>query len=115
LSNQKQREPSQLLGQNTQETIAALEKIYHDLNPEYPFSFDFVDKELAEQLLGNLFNVFAGLGIFISCLGLYGLSAFLAERRTKKIGVRKALGASIFNVVFLLSKAFGNRSWLQWP
>jgi len=54
--------------------------------------------------MGSLFNIFAVLGIFISCLGLYGLSAFMAEQRTKEIGVRKVLGASVINLVYLLSK-----------
>ena len=95
----------------TEAAIAQMEKIFKELNPEFPFSFNFVDKDLenmyqAERRLGNLFTIFAGLAIFISCLGLYGLSAFLAERRTKEIGVRKVLGASVFHVVYLLSKTF---------
>ena len=56
--------------------------------------------------MGSLFNVFAVLAIFISCMGLYGLSAFMAEQRTKEIGVRKVLGASVFKVVYLLSTGF---------
>jgi ABC-type antimicrobial peptide transport system permease subunit len=56
--------------------------------------------------MGRLFNLFAILAIFISCMGLYGLSAFMAEQRTKEIGVRKVLGASIFKVVYLLSTGF---------
>lgn len=95
----------------TKATIGDLERIAKELNPQYPFSYDFVDQDLdnlynGEQRLGNLFTVFAALAIFISCLGLYGLSAFLAERRTKEIGVRKVLGGSVFHVVYLLSKTF---------
>ena len=96
---------------STEATIKALEKISRQLNPAYPFSYNFLDKDLAnlyrgEQRLGMLFNIFAVLAIFISCMGLYGLSAFMAEQRTKEIGVRKVLGASVFNIVFLLSTNF---------
>ncbi len=92
-------------------TIQAMEGIFKQLNPDYPFTYNFVDQDIqntyqAEQRLSDLFTVFACLAIFISSLGLYGLSAFLAERRTKEIGVRKVLGASVFHVVCLLSKTF---------
>lgn len=92
----------------TNATIKTLAAISQELNPAYPFKFDFLDQDLAnlykgEQQMGNIFNLFAILGIFISCLGLYGLSAFVAEQRTKEIGVRKVLGASVFNLVYLLS------------
>ncbi len=92
----------------TNATIQALAKISQQLNPAYPFKFDFLDRDLAnlykgEQQMGNIFNLFAALGIFISCLGLYGLSAFMAEQRTKEIGIRKVLGASVLNLVYLLS------------
>ena len=95
----------------TEATIKAMGKISADLNPAYPFSYGFLDQDLAnlykgEQRMGRLFNVFAILAIFISCMGLYGLSAFMAEQRTKEIGVRKVLGASVFNVVSLLSTRF---------
>jgi putative ABC transport system permease protein len=95
----------------TAAAIKALEKISAGLNPAYPFSYGFFDQDLAnlykgEQRMGSLFNVFAILAIFISCMGLYGLSAFMAEQRTKEIGVRKTLGASVFNVVYLLSTKF---------
>ena len=95
----------------TEATIDALKKIYADLNPAYPFSYNFLDEDLdklykGEKQLGTLFNVFALLAIFISALGLYGLSAFMAEQRTREIGVRKVLGASLFNVVYLLSGGF---------
>lgn len=97
-------------GKNEQ-TIAALEKINHQLNPAFPFQFGFLDKDLdnlyrSEQQMGSIFNLFAGLAIFISCLGLYGLSAFMAEQRTKEIGVRKVLGATVAGVVGLLSQDF---------
>ena len=92
----------------TNATIQALAKISQELNPAYPFKFDFLDQDLAnlykgEQKMGNIFSLFALLGVFISCLGLYGLSAFMAEQRTKEIGVRKVLGASVLNLVYLLS------------
>jgi len=96
---------------NTEATIKALEKINHELNPSYPFTYSFLDKDLdnlyrGDQQMGRIFNLFAILAIFISCLGLYGLSAFMAEQRTKEIGVRKVLGASVFNIVYLLSGSF---------
>ncbi len=95
----------------TEATIAALGQIWGKLNPAYPFTYQFLDQDLArlyrgEQRLGSLFNVFAGLAIFISCLGLYGLSAFMAEQRTREIGVRKVFGASLFHLVYLLSRQF---------
>ena len=92
-------------------TIAALEQMCKQLNPTYPFEYSFVDQDVAnlysaEQRLGSLFNVFAVLAIVISCLGLYGLSAYLAERRTRELGIRKVLGASGFQLVYLLSATF---------
>jgi putative ABC transport system permease protein len=92
----------------TAATIRTLAKINEQLNPAYPFKFEFLDKDLAdlyksEQQMGKIFNLFALLGVFISCLGLYGLSAFMAEQRTKEIGVRKVLGASVRDLVYLLS------------
>ena len=96
---------------NTEATIQALEKISRQLNPAFPFTYNFLDQDIAnlyqsEQRMGHIFNVFAVLAIFISCLGLYGLSAFMAEQRTKEIGVRKVLGASVWDIVYLLSKNF---------
>lgn len=96
---------------HTQETIQALESICREINPAYPFSYKFIDQDLEnlyenEQQVGSLFNVFAGLAIFISCLGLYGLSAFVAEQRTREIGIRKTLGASVVSIVRLLSVRF---------
>jgi putative ABC transport system permease protein len=96
---------------NNEATISALGKISQQLNPAYPFTYGFLDKDLdnlyrSEQRMGNIFNLFAGLAIFISCLGLYGLSAFMAEQRKKEIGVRKVLGATVTGVVALLSQDF---------
>jgi ABC-type antimicrobial peptide transport system permease subunit len=95
----------------TEATIEALEKICKEMNPSYPFEYHFLDDAIgdlykAEQRLGSLFNIFAVLAIVISCLGLYGLSAYLAERRTRELGIRKVLGASGFQLVYLLSTTF---------
>jgi len=95
----------------TEATIKQLSNIYSKLNPAYPFSYNFLDKDLdnlykGEQKMGSIFNLFAILAIFISCLGLYGLSAFMAEQRTKEIGIRKVLGASVPGIVYLLSTGF---------
>lgn len=96
---------------STESTIAALKTIYGDLNPTYPMAYNFVDASLdaqykGEQQMGSIFNVFALLAIFISCLGLYGLSAFTAEQRFKEIGIRKVLGASSLKLVNMLSQDF---------
>ncbi|NEU69257.1 FtsX-like permease family protein [Spirosoma agri] len=95
----------------TQEAIASLEKVYKELNPKTPFTYQFSDQEYAklyrsEQVVSQLVNYFAILAVFISCLGLFGLAAFTAEQRTKEIGVRKVLGASVTSVVAMLSKDF---------
>lgn len=95
----------------TKQALAELEKVCKELNPKYPFTYQFSDQEYArlynnEQLVSKLSNYFAFLAIFISCLGLFGLATFTAEQRTKEIGVRKVLGASIPNIVALLSTSF---------
>ena len=91
--------------------ISQLESKWKSFVSAEPFDYNFLDTEFdaqyrSEQRLGSIFSIFAGLSIFIACLGLFGLSAFMAERRTKEIGVRKLLGASVQNVVLLLSKDF---------
>ena len=95
----------------TTETLAKIESICKKLNPKFPFTYSFTDQEYArqyqsEQVVSKLSNFFAFLAIFISCLGLFGLAAFMAEQRTKEIGVRKVLGASVQNIVGLLSQDF---------
>lgn len=92
-------------------TVQELERICKELNPAYPFNFSFLDQDIANQYtaekrLGSIFNVFASLAIIISCLGLYGLSAYLAERRTRELGIRKVLGASGGQLVYLLGMTF---------
>jgi ABC-type antimicrobial peptide transport system permease subunit len=91
--------------------LALMKPIFEKYNPAYPFEYHFADEEYAkkfnyEELVGNLAAIIAGLAIFISCLGLFGLSSFTAEQRVKEIGVRKVLGASVFNLWRLLSKEF---------
>jgi len=95
----------------TQASINALENIHSKLNPAFPFSYSFLDADLenmydGEQQMGIIFNILALLAIFISCLGIYGLSAFMAEQRIKEIGIRKVLGATTLSLVNLLSKDF---------
>jgi len=95
----------------THTTIDKIGKIFDKYNPAYPYQYKFIDAEYAskfnlEVLVGKLAGVFAGLAIFISCLGLFGLAAYVAEQRTKEIGIRKVLGASIAQVWLLLSRDF---------
>ncbi len=87
------------------------EKVFKQYNPQYPFNVRFYDAEYAlkfqdEQRAGTLAGLFAALTIFISCLGLFGLATYMAENRTKEIGIRKVLGASVANITGLLSKEF---------
>jgi len=93
------------------EAVAKISPIFSKYNPVYPYDYRFADKDYEwkfseEELIGKLAGVFAGLAIFISCLGLFGLAAFVAEQRTKEIGIRKVLGASISQVWLMLSKDF---------
>ena len=93
------------------ETLDQLEEFYHQYNPDFPFDYQFLDEDYkvlynAEQRVSTLSKYFAGLAILISCLGLFGLAAFTAERRLKEIGIRKILGSSEFGIVYLLSGDF---------
>ncbi len=95
----------------TKEALATLEKASKAFNPAFPFDYTFADEDFnqqyqSEQLIGRLANIFAALAIVISCLGLFGLALFTAEQRTKEIGIRKVLGASVTNIVAMLSKDF---------
>ncbi|MBC7424751.1 MAG: ABC transporter permease [Ferruginibacter sp.] len=92
-------------------SLAIMEQVFKKYNPQYPFDYKFVDEEYAakfddERRVGILAALFAGLTIFISCLGLFGLATYMAENRIKEIGVRKVLGASVGSITTLLSKDF---------
>jgi putative ABC transport system permease protein len=94
-----------------QKVIASLQKTFHNVYGDYPFSYGFVNDDLSklyatEQRMEKLFNVFSILSIVISCLGLFGLATFAAQQRIKEIGVRKVLGANEAGIVALLSKDF---------
>ena len=96
---------------STQTALARLKPIFDKYNPDSPYEYHFVDESYAskfdlEMLIGRLAGIFAILAVFISCLGLFGLAAYVAEQRTKEIGIRKVLGASVAQVWLLLSKDF---------
>ena len=91
--------------------IAAAKAEWNKYNAAFPFQLQFLDDKFkslyeSEQRTGLLFNIFAGIAIFISCLGLLGLAAYTAQVRTKEIGVRKVLGASVASVIHLLATDF---------
>ncbi len=98
-------------GKNVPQTISGLENVYKKMAPGYLFDYSFQDKEYetlyrSEQQIGTLVNWFAFFAVFISCLGLLGLTTFTVERKTKEIGIRKVLGASVADIVALISKQF---------
>ncbi len=91
--------------------INKVESVFKKLNPNYPFEFRFADSDFERKfeninLISRLATVFASLAIFITCLGLFGLAAFTAEQRTKEVGIRKVMGASVSSLVLLISKDF---------
>ena len=94
---------------NVAEAISAVEETWKKLAPNQPFNYTFLDQDYArlynrEQQMSHVFQIFSGLAILIACLGLFGLAAFTTQQRTKEIGIRKILGASISGIVCLLSK-----------
>jgi predicted permease len=96
---------------DVEKATAKIETVIKNNNPGYPFNYIFVDDEFnrqfrSEMLIGKLSRIFALLAIIISCLGLFGLAAYTAERRTKEIGIRKVLGATVAGITGLLSKDF---------
>lgn len=96
---------------NSHDAMDKIGQVFSKYSPAYPYTYRFVDDDYnrkfgQEVLVGKLAGIFAGLAIFISCLGLFGLAAYIAEQRTKEIGVRKVLGATVSQLWFLLSKDF---------
>ncbi|MDQ3292159.1 MAG: hypothetical protein M3Q05_12810, partial [Bacteroidota bacterium] len=105
-------------------TLSALSQKWNTFDNQHPFEFSFVDENLnnlyqSEMRFGKIVGIFSGLAIFIACLGLFGLASFTTEQRTKEIGIRKVLGASLTNIVSLLSKDFLKlvllANLLAWP
>jgi hypothetical protein len=98
-------------GVQPQEAIQTLETIFKKYNPAFPFEYQFVDQEfqkkfLTEELISKITNIFAGLAIFICCIGVAGLASFTIEKRIREIGIRKVLGASIQQLLMLISQEF---------
>ncbi len=115
---------ARLNSEDVSKTIGHMEKVWGQFAPGYPFNYRFMDETIdnlyrSEQQIGTLFRYFSILAIFISCLGLFGLASFMAEQRTKEIGIRKVLGATVSNILLLLSKEFA--TWvlianiIAWP
>jgi putative ABC transport system permease protein len=95
----------------TQQALESLKNVYQKFNPGYPLNYTFLDQQFeqryrSEQVTGKLVNIFAVIALFISCLGLFGLTSFTVEQRTKELGVRRILGASVAGIVVMLSKDF---------
>jgi ABC-type antimicrobial peptide transport system permease subunit len=93
------------------EALATVQKVFRNVLPSVPFEYRFVDEEYnlkfaAEERIGKLAAFFGGLALFISCLGLFGLASFVASRRTKEVGIRKVLGATVANLLRLLLAEF---------
>jgi putative ABC transport system permease protein len=97
--------------ENTTDVIQSIEQVWKQMAAGQPFQYSFLDEDFesmyqSEEKLGNIFGIFSCLAIIIACLGLFALTAFTAEQRTKEIGIRKVLGASVRSVVLMLSKDF---------
>jgi putative ABC transport system permease protein len=123
------RQPGSILtvkaaSSNLKETLSKIEGIWKRLNKDQGFSYNFIDQKLgqlyqAEEKIEQISTIFSSLALFIACLGLFGLAAFITEQRTKEIGIRKVLGASIMEVVIILSKEFSKwvilSNLIAWP
>jgi len=110
--------------ENVPHTIGFIQDVTRTINPHYPFEFHFLNEDIdrfyqTERQVSRLITYFTALAIFVSCLGLFGLSLFTAEQRTKEIGIRKTLGATVSGIVGLMSKDFlvlvGVANFIAWP
>lgn len=111
LGNNRSKTTFRIQHDNMTEVLAEAEKKWEEFAPGQPFDYAFMDERFdriyrAEQRFGNIFSIFAGIAILVACLGLFGLAAYMAEQRTREIGIRKILGASPRQVVVLLSREF---------
>jgi len=109
---------------NIPDTLRYIKETSESYAPDYPYEYSFLDQGVgnlyqAEQKLGRIFGYFAFVAIFVSCLGIFGLASFTAEKKTKEIGIRKVLGATISSIVILLSKEFSRwillANIIAWP
>ncbi|MBK7650906.1 MAG: FtsX-like permease family protein [Flammeovirgaceae bacterium] len=96
---------------NLASSLKKVEDVFKKYNPDYPFEYRFADEDFEKKfsginLISRLAGIFAALAIFITCLGLFGMAAFSAEQRTKEIGIRKVMGASVASLMILLTKDF---------
>jgi len=96
---------------NMASTMQSIKKIWQQTFPNYVYEYSFLDDKIAsfyqqENQLSQLYKIFAAIAIFLSCLGLYGLASFMAVQRIKEVGIRKVLGATAGNIVYLFSKEF---------
>ncbi len=97
--------------QHAKQTLAVIEKLWNNTYPDFVYEYQFLDDKIAsfykrEIQLSKLYKIFAAIAIFISCLGLYGFVSFMAVQRTKEVGIRKVLGASVVSILYLISKEF---------
>ena len=100
-----------LATKNASSAISAIEKLWNKVYPDFVFEYQFLDAKVdafykEEKKLSHLYKIFATIAIFLSCLGLYGLASFMATQRIKEVGIRKVLGATVVNIVYLFSKEF---------
>jgi putative ABC transport system permease protein len=125
ITNTNQRLLSiKIQSENIQETIAAIEKIWNKFANGWPFEYTFMDQSYdnmykSEIRMKNQLQFFSAIAVFLSCFGLFGLVSFIVERRTKEIGIRKVLGASVFEIIALITRGFTKKiilaNLIAWP